>query len=937
MGRNIVLFSDGTGNSAASAAKTNVWRVYDALDLTGTDQIATFDDGVGTSSVSILRILGLALGIGVKRNVLDLYKYLCRTYRKGDRVYMFGFSRGAFTIRVLCGLIARQGLVACDSDEHLDRAALAAYRTYRTQAFNVPVLLKPFRGIRDAFVAVRNGVLGRPEEVKRRRCEIDFVGVWDTVAAYGLPIDELTIAVDRWVWPMRFRDQKLLDAVKVARQALSLDDDRRTFFSIPWDEKEAPRPYGQALSRQRLLQVWFAGVHANVGGGYPDDRLAYVPLVWMMGEAQRFGLHFDQEKLATYRRIASFSGSIYDARAGLGVFYRYQPRTLSRLMPPPDRDPATGESSCRVPLVHGSVIQRMAFGADRYAPISIDTDIDVLAENNVAIPFRIPDAGGPTETRRALARLLEDPDAGAQPPRQPVSDAQRRRMRQERQDSLDRALDLVWWRRLLYFVMLFSLLTLVFLPLIGAWLMPVNADGTRDPAFWGGKNEAVADLMPPFIAVGRMLTPPLASPWLDALEAYPLLGAVPIVLFLVSYRLSGVLRTRIRDWAAAGWSNERRASVVRTDEAHKQDQFRTWLTITVVLLGFTCLAGWQWWRPAMPEWQDTATRFTLTLGTCTLIAGLITLGLWVQRTRHVPGSEPRWWTLETARALRTSPGVVAGYRWFAQKALPAATLAAVAALFLAGVVNPLVSQAVFQVRLLTGLVCHATPATQTRTVPPSGESITVERVFDASDPCWASGLTLNKDRRYEVVLDIPREAPDWFDHTLHTGPRGFAAEGFIHRVSFPLKRWISENWFLPIARIGAAGATEIPLHAIDPPPEARALDRVSMGRLHALMQVQEAWISRSAPISKATALQATALFAAAGQQESRIRALLIAPKSGELFMFVNDAVPNWFADTYANNSGSARVSVRDVSAEWPCTPAEERRRAKTHSGKCLPP
>ena len=101
MGKSIILLSDGTGNSAAKLAKTNVWRTYQAIDLSRADQIALYDDGVGTSSVKVLALLGGVFGWGLKRNVLHLYKFLCRNYQPGDRIFAFGFSRGAFTIRVL--------------------------------------------------------------------------------------------------------------------------------------------------------------------------------------------------------------------------------------------------------------------------------------------------------------------------------------------------------------------------------------------------------------------------------------------------------------------------------------------------------------------------------------------------------------------------------------------------------------------------------------------------------------------------------------------------------------------------------------------------------------------------------------------------------------------------------------------------------------------
>src|SRR4051794_28179315 len=136
-GKNIVLFSDGTGNSSAKLFKTNVWRVYQALDLAdGKVQIAHYDDGVGTSSFKPLAVLGGAFGWGLKRNVLSAYKFVCRNYKPGDRIYAFGFSRGAFTIRVLVGLIASQGLVdynpdGTDAEAKLERDTRAAYRAYR--------------------------------------------------------------------------------------------------------------------------------------------------------------------------------------------------------------------------------------------------------------------------------------------------------------------------------------------------------------------------------------------------------------------------------------------------------------------------------------------------------------------------------------------------------------------------------------------------------------------------------------------------------------------------------------------------------------------------------------------------------------------------------------------------------------------------------------
>ncbi len=129
MARKIVVLSDGTGNSSAALWRTNVWRTFDALDLSGSDQVAFYDDGVGTSSFKPLAILGGAFGYGLKRNVIDIYKFVCRNYQAdGDEIFGFGFSRGAFTIRVVIGLILDQGLVQADNEIDLDLLAAAAYK-----------------------------------------------------------------------------------------------------------------------------------------------------------------------------------------------------------------------------------------------------------------------------------------------------------------------------------------------------------------------------------------------------------------------------------------------------------------------------------------------------------------------------------------------------------------------------------------------------------------------------------------------------------------------------------------------------------------------------------------------------------------------------------------------------------------------------------------
>ena len=115
-GKTIVLLADGTGNSAANLFKSNVWRLYKALDLSnpptgGQRQIAYYHDGVGTSTFKPLALLGNVFGVGLKRNIVDMYLFLCRNYQPGDRIFVYGFSRGAFTARVLASVITTQGIL----------------------------------------------------------------------------------------------------------------------------------------------------------------------------------------------------------------------------------------------------------------------------------------------------------------------------------------------------------------------------------------------------------------------------------------------------------------------------------------------------------------------------------------------------------------------------------------------------------------------------------------------------------------------------------------------------------------------------------------------------------------------------------------------------------------------------------------------------------
>ena len=495
MSRNIVLLSDGTGNSSAKVWRTNVWRTFEALDLSGSDQVAFYDDGVGTSSFKPWAILGGAFGFGLKRNVIDIYKFACRNYRDdGDRLFGFGFSRGAFTIRVVGGLILNQGLVTAANEAELDKKARAAYREYRRERYHTVFgVEKFFRAIRDLFV--RDGY---DRSQNRQVPKIHFVGVWDTVAAYGAPLDEMTRGISRYIWPLELPTHTLpRDRVTRACQALALDEERTTFHPELWNEGDVPLvPVDPGKERyikdEQLSQVWFAGVHSNVGGGYPDDSLAYIPFVWMITEAQRSGLKFKSDVAKppapvadpdTFKNAISMrdkDGRIYDPRAGLGAYYRYGPRKLELLCNANYGKTKDEDDTVIIwrPKIHESAFRRIDNRAHAYAPVGLPRVYDVVREGDGAI--LTPSQFG----------LEQDDEAKA------------------RGDAQEHVWNEIWKRRIVYFATVGATLWLLVFPLVSA---AKREDEFTSHFRW------ISDLIR---IVGAFL-PGFAKPWIDGYARAP--------------------------------------------------------------------------------------------------------------------------------------------------------------------------------------------------------------------------------------------------------------------------------------------------------------------------------------------------------------------------------------------------------------------------------
>ncbi len=264
--KRIVVCCDGTWNQPDQVSPTNVVKVALSLrdrDRAGVVQRVFYNAGVGTGRFDRLR--GGALGFGLSRHVRECYRFLVENYEPGDELYFFGFSRGAFTARSAAGLVRNSGILRREHQNRIDDA----FTLYRGR----DPLSHP-RGTRATLF--RRSFSYEPR--------VHFMGVWDTVGALGVPIlgpGWANVLGRRW----QFHDTDLSTRVNLAYQALAIDEDRGPFVPTLWNRQEG-------AGTQVLEQVWFAGVHSDVGGGYPDPSLAELPLLWLADRAAKAGLEF---------------------------------------------------------------------------------------------------------------------------------------------------------------------------------------------------------------------------------------------------------------------------------------------------------------------------------------------------------------------------------------------------------------------------------------------------------------------------------------------------------------------------------------------------------------------------------------------------------------------------------------------------------------------
>ena len=298
--RNIALCFDGTWNSDDASSPTNVVKTWQAIrpaTSAGVEQLAYYDRGVGTGRFD--RFRGGVLGLGLARNVELAYQWLTDNYREGDRLFLFGYSRGAYTARSLAGLVGLCGI----PDE--GRCGLAGFRPAAAASQAMAIYRMPAGKTRQERAArhrdtfcrahsapdVNGADVVRPSSPRPSSSTVHFVGVWDTVGALGVPITWLN-----WVGARRhrFHDVQLDRHIRHACHAVSVDEGRRPFAPTLW---LSPPAQGQVVE-----QLWFPGVHGDVGGGRPHTGLSDGALLWMWAKAWVAGLAF--EPWSTFHDLA---------------------------------------------------------------------------------------------------------------------------------------------------------------------------------------------------------------------------------------------------------------------------------------------------------------------------------------------------------------------------------------------------------------------------------------------------------------------------------------------------------------------------------------------------------------------------------------------------------------------------------------------------------
>jgi uncharacterized protein (DUF2235 family) len=357
--RKLIVCCDGTWNRRdAPGATTNVAKMARALrpfDDSGVSQLIYYHPGVGTGN-RVDQFLGGAFGVGLSGNLQSQYAFLVDNFNYGDQIFLFGFSRGAYTVRSLAGVIGLVGLMQKADMDYFPQL----YKIYMSRQYReVLVRGQDLAAARDALRALfpHGEANGQNEQVLQavdnsRRTAIHFIGVWDTVGSLGVPYGPLSrITASRY----NFHDTELSEAVNYAYQALAIDERRGAFPPTLWTRKAGRGALSEEEAHKQVLeQVWFAGCHSNIGGGYGDSGLSDISFLWMAAKAAAAALvdggrplAFDEDYLRG--KIARQLGRLADSASGP---WRLLPKHVRAVM----ATQPEGKETCE--LVHASVVKR---------------------------------------------------------------------------------------------------------------------------------------------------------------------------------------------------------------------------------------------------------------------------------------------------------------------------------------------------------------------------------------------------------------------------------------------------------------------------------------------------------------------------------------------------------------------------------------------------
>ena len=327
MGKNIVVCYDGTSKEYGKY-NTNVVKTFEAIVRDDT-LVAFYDPGVGTFSYlgrtlgrQLGILLGMAFGYGIRQNIEDGYEYLMNRFQPGDRVFIFGFSRGAYTARALAGMIHYFGILQKGSKNLIPYVSKMYFQMNKKKEFSV------YTDFKRTFSHV---------------CKPHFIGIWDTVSALGPNLSK------------RFPDQVLNKDIKYGFHAIAIDERRRPYKVVLWDESEKG-------DEQIIEQVWFAGAHSDVGGGIEDKEnaraLSDIALAWMLDKARApdCGLKLRKDWKSRLDLQQDAGGKMHNAWRLSWIIFGWP---VKRRIPEGTKEAKT--------LIHKSVVDRMR-QKDSYKP-----------------------------------------------------------------------------------------------------------------------------------------------------------------------------------------------------------------------------------------------------------------------------------------------------------------------------------------------------------------------------------------------------------------------------------------------------------------------------------------------------------------------------------------------------------------------------------------